>query len=216
MKKLKTNDSINIKGLNVLTEVLNAATHGLGFILGIVALVLLVIKADTLTEQLTYILYTSTFMALFLASTLYHSLIFTKARNIFRKIDHSSIFLLIAGTYTPYLILGINTTKAYVFAGFIWLLAITGIIFKAFLFDKVSKISTYIYLIMGWAVIFIIRDLIISVSIQSLILLVIGGLCYSLGVIFYVNKKLKFSHVYWHIAVLLGATSMFLSIYLYI
>ena len=210
------NSEIKNNKLLILTEVFNSITHGIGVLLGIFALVLLIIKANTTPQLLTYIIYASSIIILFLASTIYHSLSFTKAKNFLRRIDHSSIFILIAGTYTPYLILGINNTRSHIFTVFIWLVALVGINIKIFAFDKFKKLSTLIYLIMGWAVILIIGDLVSSIKLQALILLASGGIVYSLGTIFYKNKSLKFSHVYWHLFVLLGAILMFLSIYLYI
>lgn len=200
----------------ILTEVLNAITHGLGVIFGIVGLVLLMIKASTPIEYLSFSIYGICFIVLFLASTLYHSLIFTKAKKVFRVIDHSSIFLLIAGTYIPYLLVGIGSKKSYIFAILMALSAIIGIVCKIVAFEKATKISTIIYLIMGWSIVLIFNDLITSIDQKALYLLIGGGLAYSFGVIFYINEKWLFSHVYWHIAVLIGAILMFFSIYLYI
>lgn len=202
--------------INLLTEIWNAITHGFGAILGIVAIVLLMIKAQTSKEYLAYSIYSASIVALFLASTLYHSLIFTRARSVFRVIDHSSIFLLIAGTYTPYLLISLNNRTGNIFFAAIWGLAIFGILLKVFLFKKSKKIGLIIYLLMGWLCILIIPEMIKSVTINGIIMLALGGLSYTAGVYFYKHKTLKFAHVYWHLFVLGGAILMFLSIYLYV
>lgn len=202
--------------INLLTEIWNAITHGFGAILGIVAIVLLMIKAQTSKEYLAYSIYSASIVALFLASTLYHSLIFTRARSVFRVIDHSSIFLLIAGTYTPYLLISLNNRTGNIFFAAIWGLAIFGILLKVFLFEKSKKIGLIIYLLMGWLCILIIPEMIKSVTINGIIMLALGGLSYTAGVYFYKHKTLKFAHVYWHLFVLGGAILMFLSIYLYV
>ena len=202
--------------INLLTEIWNAITHGFGAILGIVAIVLLMIKAQTSKEYLAYSIYSASIVALFLASTLYHSLIFARARSVFRVIDHSSIFLLIAGTYTPYLLISLNNRTGNIFFAAIWGLAIFGILLKVFLFEKSKKIGLIIYLLMGWLCILIIPEMIKSVTINGIIMLALGGLSYTAGVYFYKHKTLKFAHVYWHLFVLGGAILMFLSIYLYV
>lgn len=204
------------KRINLLTEIWNAITHGLGAILGIVAIVLLLIKAQTPKEYLAYSIYSASIVALFLASTLYHSLIFTKARSVFRVIDHSSIFLLIAGTYTPYLLISLNNQTGNIFFAAIWGLAIAGILLKIFFFEKSKKIGTAIYLIMGWLCVLIMPNMIKSVPLNGIIMLALGGLSYTAGVYFYKHKTLNFAHVYWHLFVLGGAILMFLSIYIYV
>lgn len=212
MSQLKT----QLPKYAVLTEVLNAITHGLGVVLGIIGLVFLLLRASTTLEYVSFSIYGASIILLFLASTIYHSFSFTKARKILRIIDHSSIFLLIAGTYIPFLLIGIGTSKAYIFAIIMGITALVGIIFKIAAFEKATKISTVIYLVMGWSVVLIMKDLLSHVNPRALYLLIGGGLAYSLGVIFYKNKKLLFSHVYWHLAVLLGAVLMYFSIYLYV
>lgn len=201
---------------NVISEVFNAISHGLGVIFGIVLLILLIIKARTTVEYIAYSIYSFSFIMLFLASTLYHSLSFTKARKTFKKIDHSSIFVLIAGTYTPYLLITLyNHNGLYYFIG-IWTIAVLGIFLKIFFFEISLKIGPILYILMGWLSVFIIKDLYNLINLNAIILLALGGLAYTGGVYFYKKKSMKFSHVIWHLFVLLGAILMFVSIYKYV
>lgn len=204
------------KKINFLTEVYNAITHGLGVIFGIVALVLLLLKAGTKHEYIAYSIYGASIIILFLASTLYHSFSFTKFRQLFRTIDHSAIFILIAGTYTPYMLLSVGGSKGIGFLIGIWAMALAGIILKIGFFEQSKKLGAIIYLVMGWLCVIIFKDMYIALGKNGLILMAIGGAFYSLGVIFYKNKKLNFSHVIWHLFVLGGAVFMFFSIYLYV
>lgn len=204
------------KNIDLRTEIYNAISHGIGAALGIVGLILLLIKADTTLEYVAYSIYGASIIMLFLASTLYHSLVYTKAKNVFRVIDHSSIFLLIAGTYTPYVLLSVGGNKGVYYFGTIWVLAILGIVMKIFFFEKSKKVSSLIYLAMGWLCLVFIGDLYMAIGLRGLSLLAAGGVVYSLGVIFYKKKDLNFSHVIWHFFVLAGAVLMFFSIYLYV
>lgn len=203
------------KKINILTEIFNAITHGIGVFLGIVGLLLLLIKANTSIQYIAYSIYGASIILLFLASTLYHSLSFTRAKKVFRIIDHSSIFLLIAGTYTPYLLLSLSKNGLLYFA-IIWSIALIGITIKAVIFDKSKKIGLILYIAMGWISLLMINDLLKSIDLMGIILLALGGLTYTFGVYFYKKKDMLFSHVIWHLFVLGGAILMFISIYFFI
>ena len=195
----------------ITNEVLNAVTHGIGVVLSIVGFVFLLKKADSGLHYVSFIIYGVSLLLLFLASTLYHSLIFTKV------FDHCSIYLLIAGTYTPYCLLYIKGTIGIVLLSVIWLAAIVGIVYKSLTLSKVksvSKLSTIIYNVMGWAVVIALPSLYHSVGLKGLLLLVGGGVAYTVGSVFYSMKNRRYMHVVWHLFVMLGAMLMFFSIYL--
>jgi hemolysin III len=201
----------------ITNEVLNAVTHGIGVVLSIVGFVFLLKKADSGLHYVSFIIYGVSLLLLFLASTLYHSLIFTKAKKVFQVFDHCSIYLLIAGTYTPYCLLYIKGTIGIVLLSVIWLAAIVGIVYKSLTLSKVksvSKLSTIIYNVMGWAVVIALPSLYHSVGLQGLLLLVGGGVAYTVGSVFYSMKNRRYMHVVWHLSVMLGAMLMFFSIYL--
>lgn len=195
----------------ITNEVLNAVTHGIGVVLSIVGFVFLLKKADSGLHYVSFIIYGVSLLLLFLASTLYHSLIFTKAKKVFQVFDHCSIYLLIAGTYTPYCLLYIKGTIGIVLLSVIWLAAIVGIVYKSLTLSKVksvSKLSTIIYNVMGWAVVIALPSLYHSVGLKGLLLLVGGGVAYTVGSVFYSMKNRRYMHVVWHLFVMLGALSL--------
>jgi hemolysin III len=201
----------------ITNEVLNAVTHGVGVVLSIIVFVFLLGKATSELHYVSFIIYGVSLLLLFLASTLYHSLIFTKAKKVFQVFDHCSIYLLIAGTYTPYCLLYIKGTIGIVLLSVIWLAAIVGIVYKSLTLSKVksvSKLSTIIYNVMGWAVVIALPSLYHSVGLKGLLLLVAGGVAYTVGSLFYSMKNRRYMHVVWHLFVMLGAMLMFFSIYL--
>lgn len=207
------------KKQEITAEVFNAITHGAAAILSIIAIVLLVMKGIEVSSPVAitaYIIYGLSLFTLFLNSTLYHSFSFSKYKAIFQKLDHGSIYLLIAGTYTPYLMISIGGTLGYVLLAVIWGLALAGIIFEVVATDKYPKLSTYMYLGLGWLGVIIIYPLYHSIEINGLFLLALGGIVYSLGTIFYRMKSNKWMHVIWHLFVIGGAFFMFVSIYNYV
>lgn len=207
------------KKQEVTAEVFNAITHGTAAILSIVALVLLVMKGFEVSSGIAitaYIIYGASLFTLFLNSTLYHSFSFSKYKAIFQKLDHGSIYLLIAGTYTPYLMISIGGILGYSLLALIWTLALAGIIFEVVATDKYPKLSTYMYLGLGWLGIIILYPLYNSIELNGLFLLAFGGIVYSLGTIFYRMKANKWMHVIWHLFVMGGAFFMFISIYHYV
>ncbi|BCA85466.1 hemolysin III [Enterococcus saigonensis] len=205
----------------IVNEVLNAVTHGIGFGLAVAGLVVLLVKGARLGSSLhvvSYAIYGSMMILLFLSSTLFHSLIFTKAKKVFQVFDHDSIFLLIAGSYTPFCLLSIQGWLGWTLFALIWLLAISGIVYKSLTLhkkDTVSKVSTLIYLFMGWLCLIAAKDLWLSLGNVGTGLLVAGGVAYSVGALFYSLKNIRFMHVVWHLFVMLGASLMYFSILLY-
>ncbi|MRI80432.1 hemolysin III family protein [Aerococcaceae bacterium DSM 109653] len=207
------------KKQEVTAEVFNAITHGAAAALSLVAIVLLVMKGVEVSSPIAitaYIIYGASLFTLFLNSTLYHSFSFSKYKAIFQKLDHASIYLLIAGTYTPYLMISIGGIFGYSLLSFIWILAIAGIAFEVVATDKFPKLSTYMYLGLGWLGVVIIYPLYHSIEVNGLFLLALGGIIYSLGTIFYRMKSNKWMHVIWHLFVIGGALFMFISIYRYV
>lgn len=203
----------------VLIEVLNAATHGIGALLSIIATVALILKGvqhGSYLEIVSYAIYGASLFLLFLNSTLYHSFSLTRYKNVFQKIDHSSIYLLIAGTYTPYLMVSIGGLVGYGFLALVWALAIGGIIFEVSAIGRWPKLSTFLYLGLGWLSVFIIYPLAQSIPLTGILLLALGGVTYSLGTIFYRMKDNKWMHIIWHLFVLGGAVFMFYSILYYV
>ena len=203
----------------VLIEVLNAATHGIGALLSIIATVALILKGvqhGSHLEIVSYAIYGASLFLLFLNSTLYHSFSLTRYKDVFQKIDHSSIYLLIAGTYTPYLMVSIGGLAGYGFLALVWALAIGGIIFEVSAIGRWPKLSTFLYLGLGWLSVFIIYPLAQSIPLTGILLLSLGGVTYSLGTIFYRMKDNKWMHIIWHLFVLGGASFMFYSILYYV
>ncbi|MDO5457250.1 MAG: hemolysin III family protein [Atopococcus tabaci] len=215
----QANPSLRLaKPKSISAEVFNALTHGLAVILSILGLVLLIskgIQTNSVSTLVSYIIYGSSNILLFLASTLYHSLSYTKACTFFQKIDHSAIYLLIAGTYTPYLINVVDGAFGYVFLTIIWVIALSGIVFEVLYLDKFPRLSTILYLSMGWCAVFLIKPLLTNADVNGLLWLLIGGLLYSIGTIFYKQKSKPWMHVIWHVFVVAAAASMFMSIYFY-
>ncbi len=208
------------KGYSVAEEVANSVSHGLGCLFGIVGLVLLLTRAITTHAGAmtitSYSLYGGSMILLFLASTLYHAIPSQKAKPWLKKFDHCAIYLLIAGTYTPFLLVGLKSPLAYGLMVVIWLLALAGIIFKLGFAHRFKIVSLVTYLLMGWLSLVVIYQLATRLSAASVWLLAIGGVVYSLGVIFYVSRRIPFNHAIWHGFVLGGAICHFCAIYFYV
>ncbi len=197
-------------------EIANSITHGVGFLLSVAALVLCVVfaaKYRSAKEVTAVSVYGAMMCILYLSSTLFHALPQgSKAKRIFHIFDHCSIFLLIAGTYTPICLGPINAAWGWSLFGIIWGLAIVGIIMKAFLTGKFKVLSTIIYLAMGWLVIIAIKPIWSGIGPMGFLWLAIGGVCYSLGCIFYLARGFKFAHMIWHIFVIAGTVTHFFGI----
>lgn len=193
-------------------EIANAITHGTGVGLSIAALVILVVfaakRSDT-WKVVSFSIYGATMIALYLASTLYHSFPQPNIKRFFRILDHSSIFLLIAGTYTPVTIGTMRGGWGWTLFGIIWGLSIVGINLKIFAMSKLKLLSVIIYVLMGWMVVIAIKPLLSSSSHMFLIWMLIGGLAYTLGVLFYTARKLPYHHSIWHLFVLGGSVCHF-------
>ncbi|HHD2751915.1 TPA: hemolysin III family protein [Clostridium perfringens] len=201
-------------------EIANAITHGIGAVLAVVGAVLLIVfsaLSGDVYKIISFTIFGVTLVILYLGSTLYHSIPNKKAKRVFRIIDHSSIYLLIAGTYTPYVLVCLRDNKK-VMAIFImiWIFTILGIAFKAFFINKFEKLSTLLYIFMGWAILFVVKDVWKAVPHMAILWLVIGGLFYTLGCIFFVLDRMPYNHAIWHLFVIGGSVSHFFSVILYL
>ena len=200
-------------------DIASSVVHGLGFVLGIVELILLVVFSSLEGDPWLIVscsVFGLTIVVLYGASTMYHSLRGTKSRYVFRILDHSSIFFLIAGTYTPYTLVVLRGVWGWILFGIVWLGFILGTVFKSIAVKKLKIISTILYVAMGWVILIALKELIIRTPTGALILLLIGGLAYTAGVPFYAIKKIPYNHAIWHVFVLAGTTFHFLSVFLFI
>lgn len=200
-------------------EIANTLTHALGAILSVVACYLLlnnVISDSSTIKTISYAIYGTSLLLLFTASTVYHAVQDSERKKLFKLLDHCAIYLLIAGTYTPLMMIALDNQLGMIMLSVIWALAILGIFFKLKFGHRFKKTSLVTYLGMGLISITIIEQLHEKLSSQGLTLFALGGAIYCLGVIFYVNKRIIFNHAIWHLFVLGGAISHFFMIYLYV
>ncbi len=200
-------------------ERINVWSHFIGLLLSVVALTVLVVKSSSLGNAwhiVSYSIYGASMILLYLASTLYHNAKKPKIRARLNVFDHAAIYVLIAGTYTPYTLVTLNGVSGWVLFGVVWGAALVGIIFKLFYFGKYDRLSTIMYVVMGWMAVFAIKPLLENLSMQGLVWLALGGVFYTLGAIFYSREKLAYNHAIFHIFVLLGSISHFISIFFYV
>ena len=213
MNSQPTDDRAPIGFLN--TELINGVTHGVGFLLSIAGLVVLVVLAASrggARHVVACSVYGSTLILLYLASTLYHSVTAPRAKQVLRLIDHIAIYLLIAGTYTPFTLLTLRGGWGWSLFGVIWGLAIVGSVFKILFIGRFRKTSVVIYLLMGWLVVVGLKPLLASLPLAGFVWLMAGGAAYTLGVVFYAWKSLPHHHAIWHVFVMLGSTCHFFAV----
>ncbi|MGX1264043.1 hemolysin III [Rossellomorea marisflavi] len=200
-------------------EVANAITHGIGLILSIPALIMLVLFAvdkGSAWHVVSFSIFGASMILLYLFSTLLHSFKPSKAKNVFAVLDHSAIYVLIAGTYTPLMLVSVRSALGWTLFGIVWGLAIVGIIFKCYFVDRFQIVSTLFYLVMGWLVLAAIKPLYESLTPAGFDLLLTGGILYSVGAVFYVWKKIPYNHAIWHLFVLAGSSFMYFCILFYV
>ncbi len=196
-------------------EILNTVSHALGIILGIVGLVFLLLKNRNITSYstLSIWMYGLSMIILYSSSTLYHFFAHEEIKKKARVFDHMSIYLLIAGTYTPVCLITLEQASGWTIFFIVWTIATLGVIMKIFLTGKVDKLSLILYLAMGWLVIFDIKSVVHLMTSHALILLALGGLFYTLGTVFYAIEKIPYSHFIWHLFVLGGSVSHYAMVY---
>lgn len=203
----------------VTNEVLSALTHAIGIGLSVWGLVLLIlkgVKTNSSLVLLSLIIYGVSLIGLYLFSTLFHALYFTKAKRFFQCLDHCGINLLIAGTYTPYCLLAIKGKLGIFILSSIWLLSLGGMLYHLFAKNRKQIVETILYIVMGWFCLLGAKPLIASLGIVGSILLVSGGILFTFGALIYSVKNLKFAHVIWHLLVMGGTICMFISIYMFL
>ena len=200
-------------------EVFNSVSHGVGALLAVVGASVIVTLAACFGDArciLSCLVYGISLVILYTMSTLYHAFPFEKVKNIFRIFDHASIFILIAGSYTPCCLLALkDNPKGVIVAAVVWICAISGIVMNSISLEKTEKLSLVLYVIMGWAVVFVIRDIVTALMGPAFWLLLLGGVAYTGGLIFY-KLKHRYMHSVWHLFVLLGSVLHYLCIAVYV
>lgn len=200
-------------------ERLNIISHAIGVVLGIIALVFLVIRAAQHGDAwhiVSFSIFGASLIILFAASTYYHSVKKPQLRSRLRVVDHAAIYILIAGTYTPFTLVTLNGAVGWTIFGVAWGMAVIGIILKLFFTGKYSIISTLLYVFMGWMIVFAIKPLINNLPTEGLYWLVAGGIAYTIGAVLYSIKAIKFNHAIFHILVLIGSACHFVTVYWYV
>jgi hemolysin III len=213
------NTQIKVTFYPPLEEKLNVISHGIGFLLSIAALVLLVVYASmygSVWHVVSYSIYGGSLILLYLASTLYHSTKKPKLRGRLQIFDHAAIYVLIAGTYTPFTLVTLNGTTGWIMFGITWAFALTGIILKIIFTGRFNLLSTIMYVFMGWIVVLAIKPLIQNLPFMGLMWLFAGGVFYTIGAVLYSIKSIKYNHAIFHIFVLAGSFCHFMAIFFYV
>lgn len=213
-------EKVKIPNYTLGEEIVNAITHGIGALLSIAALVLCVVFSaihHNATAVVASSIYGASLIILYLISTLYHSLKVNNGKRVLCIIDHCNIFLLIAGSYTPFVLVTLKGAVGWTLFGIIWGAAIIGIVLNAINLKKFRNLSVGLYLAMGWAIIFALKPLAMSLAPTGMLFLVLGGIAYTIGAIFYgIGKKKKYMHSVFHVFVLIGSILQFFSIFFYV
>ncbi len=199
-------------------ELINAYSHGLGAVLAFIAAIFLIVKgyALPLGQWISLWVYGLSLVLLLSSSMLYHFAQDERKRYWYKKLDHTAIYYLIAGTYTPFLSIAIPTAKAHDLLIALWIIALIGTLFKLVFIHRFQKISLAAYLVMGWLAVLVMDDMQRYLSKDAIQLLIAGGLAYTVGTLFYALKNVRYTHAIWHVFVLLGAGLHFLAIYCYV
>ena len=196
-------------------EIANSVTHGIGVALAVAGMITLVILAaiygDT-WQVVSFTIYGLSLIILYLASTLYHSVQHPQAKRIFRRLDHTSIYVLIAGTYTPFLLIGVRGTMGWTLLAIVWSMAVAGILWKIFFIGRFEVLATIMYVFMGWMGVIAFRQLLVNVPPTGVTMLFAGGIVYTIGVLFYAWEKLPYNHAIWHLFVLGGSICHFFAV----
>ena len=196
----------------------NAITHGVGAALALAGAAYLIVVSTRGSAWVvaSCSIFAGTLVLVYICSTLYHSLVRTRARHVFHVLDHAAIYLLIAGTYTPFTLVALRGPVGWTLFAIVWALAIAGVIFKSFAVDRFAVASALVYLMQGWIVIFAARPLIHAISSHGLLWLGAGGLAYTIGVLFFAFDRIPYFHAAWHIFVLGGSIAHYFAILFYI
>ncbi|WP_296634880.1 hemolysin III family protein [Polaribacter sp.] len=197
-------------------EKLNVISHGLGLLLSSIAFPFLIYKAQDFEgfwQPVSFIIYGLSMIVLYATSTFYHATKDPKKSRKLNILDHAAIYILIAGSYSPFCLVGLNSDLGWYMFLFVWLFALVGVILKFFFTGRFDKVSTAMYLLMGWQILFFIKPLMNSISAENFYYLLAGGIFYSIGAVLYSIKRMPYNHAIFHVFVLLGSFSHFLGIY---
>jgi hemolysin III len=205
-----------LKNYSPLEERLNYISHAVGALAAVVGLIFLLTKVDGVYGQFACLVYGLSMILMFLSSTLYHLAKNPSVKAFLKVVDHSAIYLLIAGTYTPFMVLAIGGWVGLTGMIVVWSIALIGIFFKILANQRFPKLSVITYLLMGWIAVFFFYPLYNALTTEGLWLLVGGGICYTVGVLFYVAKKIQFTHTIWHVFVVAGCVCHYFAIYYYV
>jgi hemolysin III len=210
------NTALMTKFCHPLEEIANAITHGIGLLLSIAGFVVLLVLAalrGTAWHIVACSIYGATLICLYTASTLYHAVISPRVKRALRIFDHSAIYLLIAGTYTPFLLVSLRGPWGWSLFGVVWGLALAGVLFKFWFVERFAMLSTAVYIAMGWLVLIAAKPVITHLSLTAIIWLLAGGLAYTGGVIFFAAKRIPYSHAIWHLFVLAGSICHYFAVF---
>jgi hemolysin III len=219
MSREKKPDTSNDPRYSLGEEIANGVTHGIGAGLSVAGLTLLVVLAvlyGDVWRIVSFSIYGSSMIILFLASTLYHSFQNPQTKRIFRIIDHASIYLLIAGTYTPFLLVSMRGAWGWTLLVVVWGVALLGVGFQTLLANRFQKLSLLTYILMGWLSVIVLKEALVSIPVGGLLLVAIGGVIYTIGVVFYAWKKLPYNHAIWHVFVLGGSLCHYFAMLFYV
>jgi hemolysin III len=196
----------------------NAITHGIGAVLAIVGAIVLIAASTRGTASLvaSCTIFSITLVLVYVCSTLYHSLVRTRARHVFHILDHSAIYLLIAGTYTPFTLITLRGSLGWTIFGIEWGLAVAGVVFKSFAVGRFEVASALVYLAQGWFVVVAVVPLVHALGWHGIFWLGAGGLAYTLGIVFFALDRLRYFHALWHLFVLAGSVAHYLAIFFYV
>lgn len=197
-------------------ELANFISHTAGAVLSVLALILLIIKSistGSVLVTVSFIIFGTALTLMYTTSSIFHGLKWNKAKEIFEILDHSVIYILIAATYTPFLLLVVGGRDGLILLIVEWSICILGIIFKAFFVRRFVLFSTLLYIVMGWLIVFVWNDLILSINNISLFFLILGGLLYTIGTLFYMWRLFKYHHLVWHILVIFASIAHFFAVY---
>ena len=199
-------------------EIANSITHGIAAACSVAALVILVVFAalrGNAWQIVSCAIFGVTLILLYVASTLYHALPQGRAKQVFRILDHASIYLLIAGTYTPFTLVTLRGPWGWSIFGVVWVLAVAGVVFQSLLIGRLPALSTTVYVLMGWVIVIAFRPLVHALPWGGVLWLAAGGLCYTAGVFFFASKT-RFAHMVWHLFVIAGSLCHFFAVFLYV
>lgn len=204
---------------SLVEEIIHSVTHGIGTGLALVGLAVLVVLAvmnNNIYQIVSFSIFGSTLVLLYLASTLYHGFQNPRLKRIFKSFDHASIYLLIAGTYTPFLLISLRGTSGWTLLVVVWVIALAGVVYKIFFINKFHILSVISYVLLGWLCVFVFKEMLASIPIGGIIWLALGGLFYMVGIIFYALQKIPYMHVVWHFFVLAGSICHYFAVLLYL